>query len=219
MEIIYLFSKYSQQCKEFEKWLIISSIDYKSICIDNKSVRKIVSQDIQRVPCVFIHEEDSDIVKYEGKQAFEWIHKVMEDIRIQKEEQESIERENYHHAVSSTSPISSPFLSPVIELDEEEQERVTDHHPKNEIAPIPDKSSYPEMTHDASPSYEGMRRTIDSAPLIQQPLSKDKIEQSPLPSHSQQEESSYPENASKPESLMSLAQKLQKEREESSPST
>jgi hypothetical protein len=217
MEIIYLFSKYSQQCKDFEKWLLLSSIDYKSICIDNKLVRKIVSNEIQRVPCLFVREEDGSLFKYQGKQAFDWIKKAMEEIQLQEEQQQSIssfQQERTSMDVPSTTPIPSSFFSsshPVVPI--------VDLEHTSDPSSFQDKSGRTSMVENPSietPSYEGMRRTIDSAPLIQQPSSKERLGES-APVYPE-ESSPSTDTALKPESLMSLAQKLQKEREESSSS-
>lgn len=173
MEILYFFSKYSYQCREFDKWLLYSSLQYKSICIDNKSVRKIISSDIQIVPCLFILDNDGTLLKYQGTQAFEWIQNIINQQSIQDDE---------------PTP-SLPQSPPIIDL----EHTITDEPIEHTI------------TDEPIHSIDSMKRTIDSSPLIQPP------------SHEKEQDiiqSNDDNTSSKPESLMSLAQKLQKEREE-----
>ena len=73
---VYLYSKYSNKCKELIDNLP-QKVDFlKYLCVDNKKVRRKILNDsrfnIQHVPCILIFLENGTVEKYEGNDAFKW---------------------------------------------------------------------------------------------------------------------------------------------------
>lgn len=80
---VLLYSKYSPACNSIldiiKKNMIVNVI---SLCIDNKKIRKRITQKgniikIELVPCILIIYQSNYIEKYEGKQAFDIIERMI----------------------------------------------------------------------------------------------------------------------------------------------
>lgn len=79
--LIYFYSKYSNNCREFNKLIvpIKDTLNIQPICIDNVQVREIVSSNLKEVPAILHIKNESDSPLYEGKSAFEWVAYILQN--------------------------------------------------------------------------------------------------------------------------------------------
>lgn len=86
MEILIIYSNYSKKCKKFVSALnkdpIIDVNKINKLCIDNPTIRNVVSKHIKIVPAVMV-KNDQDIDLYEGDEAYEWLDSFSEQLYSQ----------------------------------------------------------------------------------------------------------------------------------------
>jgi hypothetical protein len=96
--VIILYSKYSSNSKKLLN--VISeyslpqflSIPFREYCIDNKEVRKMVTESkkltVSFVPVILLFYVNGYVEKYEGEKAFEWVGEIVNKIQfLQKQNQ------------------------------------------------------------------------------------------------------------------------------------
>ncbi len=85
--IIYLYSKFSNNCKYFSQLLSQHKLDFIfPVCIDNKLIRNKLlkhTNSIKEVPVIFIIYENGSIEKFEGHLSLEWINQIIQNINHQ----------------------------------------------------------------------------------------------------------------------------------------
>ena len=64
-----------------------SCVEYRKICIDNESVRTLITTDpfqyeIKNVPCILVFFPDGNMKKYEGGAAFDYIHQLLKEVQV-----------------------------------------------------------------------------------------------------------------------------------------
>ena len=84
---IYLYSKFSNACKNFNNILdnlddeILNLISLRNICIDNEKVRKTIINSekisVQNVPCIIHITDNGQINNYEGEACFQFLNDVV----------------------------------------------------------------------------------------------------------------------------------------------
>ncbi len=83
--IIYLYSKFSNNCTYFSQLLSQHKLDFIfHVCIDNKLIRnKLLKHSIKQVPVIFLIFENGSIEKFEGPLSLEWINQIIQNINHQ----------------------------------------------------------------------------------------------------------------------------------------
>ena len=81
--VICLYSKFSNSSKSFVE--SSQSLPIQFVCIDNKKVRNRIMSDpklqITFVPCVLSLFSDGRLEKYEGKDAFDWLDNIKQEMQ------------------------------------------------------------------------------------------------------------------------------------------
>lgn len=73
-----LYSKYSERCVVFfQDMAYLKGV--RMLCVDNQAVRELIEKDdcryeIQEVPCILVFFRNGRMDKYEGEDAFAWLH-------------------------------------------------------------------------------------------------------------------------------------------------
>lgn len=73
-----LYSKYSERCVVFfQDMAYLKGV--RMLCVDNQAVRELLEKDdcryeIQEVPCILVFFRNGRMDKYEGEDAFAWLH-------------------------------------------------------------------------------------------------------------------------------------------------
>jgi len=230
--VVLLYSKYSSACESLLQKM--SVMDYRKICVDHEKVRKLVVSDqkkysIQKVPCILVFFSNGLVKKYEGEDAFAWVHETIEKMRVLTTPPPSF-------PTPSPTPVMVPTVAPVEvvvppqkpfrhfqnDVDDDEDNDAVERafqplstlHPRESIAVQPVDLDSEGGGESGVPD---MRRAMDSAPL---PIQKLKMVSS-SPSSSSENDSDSNGGATpmrgiksdKQENLMSLAQQMQKQRE------
>lgn len=104
MDVLILYSEYSNSCKEFIELLdsdtVIDSNKLNKMCVDNPDIRHTLLEQNQvifkKVPCVLVKNPNHSIDVFEGEDAFEWLEdfseKLYQQLLKQQEEQEMREK-------------------------------------------------------------------------------------------------------------------------------
>lgn len=80
---IFLYSKYSENCKRFVGLVQSSGVDLglQMLCVDNEKVRQRIQKsqnmDINQVPCILLIYPNGGVEKYEGSHAFRWVETIL----------------------------------------------------------------------------------------------------------------------------------------------
>jgi hypothetical protein len=82
---IVLFSKYSLNSKKLMNMLQTTQLEFQSLCIDNKNIRKKILEStkikVNNVPCILIVYPNGGVEQYEGENAFKWVLTFIEKNR------------------------------------------------------------------------------------------------------------------------------------------
>lgn len=82
---IVLFSKYSLNSKNLINMLQTTQLQFQSLCIDNKNIRKKILEStkikVNNVPCILIVYPNGGVEQYEGEDAFKWVLTFIEKNR------------------------------------------------------------------------------------------------------------------------------------------
>jgi hypothetical protein len=211
--VVLLYSKYSKGCDKVLE--MMSGMDFRKICIDHDQVRKLVVQNqkkynIEKVPCILVFFANGVMKKYEGADAFEWVRDTMEKMRYIQERQ----------APLAPSPAPSPLPSSVPNHPVEITEMPSRPAPKSTDSPRPlleplftlpskERIAVQTVEEDVVPD---MRRAMDSAPLpIQKSLPKEEPSEGNHGGGNNNPMRGI--KSDKQESIMSVAQQMQKQRE------
>ena len=184
-KIIYVYSKFSQHCKELEP--IVSGItDINMLCVDNNISRSRVLQNkelnIQVVPTIIIINDTIKI--YEGENAKEYIYQVYTNINSIDSESSPIE-----NVIQEDNVVESSLIENVIE-----EKNVIDSESSLIENVIDSESSLIENVIDNESSL--IENVIDSeSSLIENVIEEDT------------------KNEDNENDLMSLVESMQKERE------
>jgi hypothetical protein len=81
---VLLYSKYSNLSKQFVDGIqglppdLLNAVALRQLCVDNKAIRARIEQNkeiqINHVPCLLVVHPSGTVEKYEGGDAFSWIH-------------------------------------------------------------------------------------------------------------------------------------------------
>lgn len=81
---VLLYSKYSNLSKQFVDGIqglpsdLLDAVALRQLCIDNKAIRARIEQNkeiqVNHVPCLLVVHPSGTVEKYEGRDAFSWIH-------------------------------------------------------------------------------------------------------------------------------------------------
>ena len=81
---VLLYSKYSNLSKQFVDGIqglppdLLDAVALRQLCVDNKAIRARIEQNkeiqINHVPCLLVVHPSGTVEKYEGSDAFSWIH-------------------------------------------------------------------------------------------------------------------------------------------------
>lgn len=79
--VVVLYSKYSQKSIDLLQSMD-GVLDYRKICIDNENIRNEIKLNkkgvvVDQVPCIFIVYSNGNLDKYEGQDAFKWVHDTL----------------------------------------------------------------------------------------------------------------------------------------------
>ena len=119
--IVIVYSKFSPNSQNLLK-TIHGKMPYKTLCIDNKDVRKRILNDnklnIQFVPCILVLYPQGVVEKYEGNVAFNWITEVLKNIQqIQPPPQPPLKEESILQNVPKNMNPQSTSNSEIIQED------------------------------------------------------------------------------------------------------
>jgi hypothetical protein len=82
---IVLFSKYSLNSKKLMNMLQTTDLEFQSLCIDNKNIRKKILEStkikVNNVPCILIVYPNGGVEQYEGENSFKWVLTFIEKNR------------------------------------------------------------------------------------------------------------------------------------------
>ena len=110
--VVFLYSKYSPNCKKLLDIIQSYGMKIDSLCIDNDSVRKRIltskNVSIKIVPCILIGFQDGVIEKYDGDHATEWITKVISNLQTE----HSPKPQPQYQPPSSSSDVLHPSPQP-----------------------------------------------------------------------------------------------------------
>jgi hypothetical protein len=145
---------------------------------------------IRQVPCILVFFSNGVVNKYEGDKAFQWVDETILKMK---------------NVMSSMMPSSPP---PPFHMEQQSQ-RAFSKLPveRVEVEPISVESS----EHNSSSSVD-MRRRIDSAPLLRKTEEPTKTE-SEATQNTTTDQNPRGIKSDKQESLLTLAQQMQKERD------
>ena len=181
--IILFYSKYCKASLEIID-LMQECFEFKKICVDNKDIRHTILNEsdkynITEVPCIFIFYATGLIHKYEGQKAIDWVTEV---------------RSNYMNSAKLLPPIKSSFqeIMPIQEI--------PSSHPE-------EKTTVVDSSSDDNPPYTGMKRHIETTPLIQQPSAEE--ENMRMDGNRNEKKITDKKN----DSILNMAQSLQSQRE------
>ena len=81
---VLLYSKYSDMSKKFVDGIqglppdLLNAVALRQLCVDNKAIRARIEQNreiqINHVPCLLVVHPSGTVEKYEGGDAFSWVH-------------------------------------------------------------------------------------------------------------------------------------------------
>ncbi len=170
MVLIFLYSKYSENCKKLIK--IIESyktpINIKYICIDHKKIRQAISKSeklkINLVPCLLTNTDDNLIYKYEGSKCFDFIISILEQIQ-------SSTHTNINTSINTNETVKSISTTQITNDKSEEQLRhdtVNDQHKNRNVTSI-ENIEYDENSNIESSiaSSISKKNIMDEAKFIQ----------------------------------------------------
>jgi hypothetical protein len=205
--IILFYSKYSTNSLNLIKQME-QCLNFKKICIDNKDIRSTILNEndkynITEVPCIFIFYSNGIIHKYEGYKAIEWVNQIANTM-----DQSKKLLPNDILTSPSLLQTSSDLITknePIILSPLNNDVSSTNNQPLNNINDL--KNDLNDQFTDQEDSLIGMKRKIETAPLIQP--------------HSSNQMNIKEENENKinikfdkkNESILNIAQSLQAQRE------
>jgi len=197
VSIVFFYSKYSQSCHQCESLLKQADLEYQSLCIDNSTVRKIITKDnkykIKKMPCFLLFYSNGEVEKIEGIQCHLWIKNIIyEQEEEEKKQQQQQEKQIQQLSLSSQNDmISLPFQSqPFQTFTNDMNIKSIDilGHAEVISSPIPvsiSSNHHQEQKIDNNHNDEnvaqqhiqeeeeedltGMKRRLDSTPLIKKP--------------------------------------------------
>lgn len=198
--VVIFYSKYSSKCTELFE-IVRDVLDFRKICVDHEDIRSTILNErdkysIRRVPSVIVFMSSGLVQKYEDNKAFEWALNIRRSIQqyLMPSSPQPVQ------LLQEPASVPAPFQS------------FKDLSPPSSAVPMippPEESAEDLM---------GMKRRIETSPLIQPPKMGD------LESNMDKEDDSNNKNNHNPrgvkgihdkkhESLKNLAQQLQAERE------
>lgn len=200
--VVLFYSKYSKKCTDLLT-KIQDKMDFRKICIDNKNIRDALLSESERfklneVPCFFVFLASGIMKQYEGQLAFEWASGVL-----------SIMKNG-----SSVDP-----LAPAISPSERRTTLFASPDAPIEVQPVGNKlRGYLDLDSmqqpvEKEPEFLGMKRRIETAPLIQ-PQEKNKELESSMDGNRHDGNGNEKKVLDKKhDNIKNLAQILQAERE------
>ena len=83
--VVILYSKYSQRSIDLVQ-SVEGVLEFRKICIDNENLRREIQENkkgvtVAYVPCIFIVHANGNLDKYEGKDAFTWVHTTLQSMK------------------------------------------------------------------------------------------------------------------------------------------
>lgn len=206
---IFCYSKYCRQCRDIIE--VIDPNDFVFVCIDNVDVRKRILSDthygIRSVPCILVFQGSSEkFHKYEGDDVVRWLE--MNDMIVQTENESAPEPE-----VEPVHVVDLPPLPP---------RRAVTQTPSSLIAENPIPPNNPSIDSRLPTIVESELENDVSAPLLTSTIMTEASMEGGDVSSSMMDPSGMSDGMSsatmttaskKPNSIMNLAQQMQRERE------
>ena len=172
------------------------TLDFRRVCVDHPEFRRLVVQDskkymIRQVPCILVFFSNGVVNKYEGEKAFEWVDETITKMK---------------NVMSSMMPPSSPPSSSSPYMEQQSPKAFS----KLPVERVEVEPVSPEPV-EVSSSVD-MRRRLDSAPLLRKTEESAKTDTEPTPKTTT-DPNPRGIKSDKHESLLTLAQQMQKERD------
>ena len=202
--VLLLYSKYSPACEKIQS-MMAPVLDFRKICVDNCDIRNLVLRDkkkfsIEMVPCILVFWAEGVMKKYEGPEAFTWVQETLHKMT------------NITKNVVQTTPIDqkAPPQQQVGYQDEHAGFHEF-HAPVLEV-----KTTSAPSPSSPSPSKENfdMKRQMDSAPLLLPREPQQSNKQQSVKEPSSEEQTMRGIKSDRHENVMSLAQLMQKQRDQ-----
>jgi hypothetical protein len=195
--IVIFYSKYSPRCTEFFN-LVRDVIDFRKICVDHPEIRTTLLNEkdkysIRKVPTVIVFFSNGVMNKYEDEKAFEWAYNVRQSM---------MKPEKSHSPTFFQKQVTEIVVPP------------TDSIPTGSIPagsiPVETITEQQRENYKMEPPPEedlmGMKRRIETTPLIQRPAMNDE-------QRMDGNRNDRKVHDKKQDSIKNLAQQLQAERE------
>jgi len=216
--VVFLYSKYSSVCMSLLPKMEVS-MDFRKICIDHPVVRQLLVKhhekyNITVVPCILVFFANGVMHNYQGKTAVEWIEKTLQQMKYLASDASPPPRvmidtdTDTAVAFPSRPEVQAPFRTIMTET-----ERPKPSGPREESLPLSSQGSYVDMKRymDTTPLDVNVTATKDATPSVIPEIDKEETERESNPYGS---ETMRGIKNDKQESLMSVAQQLQKQREQ-----
>uniref|UniRef100_A0A6C0K6W5 Thioredoxin domain-containing protein n=1 Tax=viral metagenome TaxID=1070528 RepID=A0A6C0K6W5_9ZZZZ len=195
--VVIFYSKYSSKCAELFE-IVRDVLDFRKICVDHADIRSTILNErdkysIRMVPSVIVFMSTGVMQKYEDNKAFEWAINM---------------RRSIHQSMMPLAP--APVIQPIQPI---QPMQVLQQPTTLKESPMP--TSPPRIVEETAPEdLMGMKRRIETSPLIQRPSAMTNTEQdSPGEENNHNPRGVKGIHDKKHDSLKNLAQQLQAERE------
>lgn len=127
MEILIIYSNYSKKCKKFLSALnkdpIIDVNKINKLCIDNTTIRNVVTKHIKVVPAVMV-KNDQDIDLYEGDEAYEWLDSFSEQLYSQLESIEEQKQAEINARIQAEAEAKAVEIAKQLQQQQQKQQKV-----------------------------------------------------------------------------------------------